>query len=153
MPGAKVSVEEADLDVFDAFRAAFYVLSVLVLAVGMLNLIATTTLGMRERMVDIGILKTVGFTPRQVAVSIATGTAALAIAAVVLGVPAGLLAADATLDGDRPQLRPRPGVRHLTGAGAVAATAALIVLLAAVVGAVVARRAARAQVAEVLRAE
>ena len=75
LPAAKVSVEEADLDVFDAFRAAFYVLSVLVLGVGLLNLIATTTLGVRERMVDIGILKTLGFTPRQVAVSIATGTA------------------------------------------------------------------------------
>ena len=36
---------------------------------------------------DIGVLKTLGFTPRQVAVSVATGTAALALAAVVLGVP------------------------------------------------------------------
>jgi putative ABC transport system permease protein len=152
-PGAKVSVEEADLDVFDAFRVAFYVLSLLVLIVGLLNLIATTTLGIRERMVDIGILKTLGFTPRQVAVSIATGTSALALAAVALGIPLGLLAASATMDltGSGSGIGPEFGTSP--SAGAVAVTAAAIVLLAALVGATVARRAARAQVTEVLRAE
>jgi putative ABC transport system permease protein len=148
-----VSVEEADLDVFDAFRVAFYVLSLLVLIVGLLNLIATTTLGIRERMVDIGILKTLGFTPRQVAVSIATGTSALALAAVALGIPLGLLAASATMDltGSGSGIGPEFGTSP--SAGAVAVTAAAIVLLAALVGATVARRAARAQVTEVLRAE
>ena len=153
LPRAKVSVEEAELDVFDAFRAAFYVLSALVLTVGLLNLVATTALGIRERMVDIGILKTLGFTPRQVAVSIATGTAALALAAVVLGVPAGLLAAQAMHDvtGRASGIGPEFGVAPAPAP--VAAAAVAIVVLAAAVGAIVARRAARAQVTEVLRAE
>jgi putative ABC transport system permease protein len=153
VPGAKVGVEEADLDVFDAFLAAFYALSALVLLIGLVNLVATATLGIRERMVDIGILKTLGFTPRQVAVSIATGTAALAVAAVAIGVPAGLLAADATLalTGRESGLGPEFGVSAAPGAVAVAA--AVIVLLAGLVGAMIARRAAGAQVAEVLRAE
>jgi putative ABC transport system permease protein len=152
-PGVKVSVEEADLGVFDAFRAAFYVLSFLVLTVGLLNLVATTTLGVRERMVDIGILKTLGFTPRQVAVSVATGAAALALAAVALGVPAGLLAADATMEltGSGSGVGPEFGTSP--AAAAVVVTVVVIVLLAAAVGAAVARRAARAQVTEVLRAE
>ena len=112
VPGAKVSVEEAELDVFDAFRAAFYVLSVLVLTVGLLNLVATTTLGIRERMTDIGILKTVGFTPRQVAISIAAATSALAVAAVALGVPAGLLAAQPDAGRVGPRHGRGPGVRR-----------------------------------------
>jgi putative ABC transport system permease protein len=153
VPGARVEVEEAELDVFVAFRVAFYVLSVLVLVVGVLNLVAATALGIRERMHDIAILKAVGFTPRQVTISIAAGTSALALVAVGLGVPAGLLAAHLMLEitgrgsGVGPEFGTSPDP------AAVALAAAGVVLLAAGVGAVVARRAARAQVAEVLRAE
>ena len=153
LPGTKVAVEEAELDVFDAFRAAFYVLSLLVLTVGLLNLVATTTLGIRERMVDIGILKTVGFTPRQVATSVAAATSALALAAVALGVPAGLLVAQVMLDVSGRGTGVGPEFGESPEPLAVVIAAAVIVLLAAVVGAAVARRAARAQVAEVLRAE
>ena len=152
-PAADVSVEEVDLGVFDAFRAAFYAIGVLVLLVGLVNLVGSTLLGIRERTRDLAILKTLGFTPGQVALSVAVSTGALALAAVAIGVPAGLLAADLMLAtvgrgaGVGPEFGAAPSVP------AVALVALGIIVLATGVGALVAQRAARAPVAEVLRAE
>jgi putative ABC transport system permease protein len=152
-PGAEVSVEEVDLGVFDAFRAAFYVIGVLVLLVGLVNLVGSTLLGIRERTRDVAIFKTLGFTPGQVALSVAVSTGAFALATVVLGVPAGLLAADLMLAtvgrgaGFGPEFGAAPGV------AGVALESLGIIVLASGTGALVARRAARASVAEVLRAE
>jgi len=153
VPGVKADVVETELDIMDAFRAAFYVISLLVLAIGLVNLGGTTVLGIHERMHDLAILKTVGFTPRQVAFSVATGTAAVAAAAVAFGIPVGLLAANAMLaavgrgTGIGPELGAAP-----PAAGFAAACLGMIAL-AAGLGALVARRAARAPVADALRAE
>jgi putative ABC transport system permease protein len=151
--GGSVQLRDTDTSDFDAFRFAFYGLSALVLALAAANLLAATVLGIRERIRDVGVLKTIGFTPAQVVWSVAVGTAATSIVAVLIGVPAGLIAADLMLEavgrgaGIGPELGDPPGV------GGVVLAAAGIVLLAAGIGALVARRAARAQVADVLRAE
>ena len=152
-PGSPVEVAEADTDDLDAFGIAFNVVGLLVLAVALVNLFASTTLGVREHVHDIGILKAVGLTPRQVAWSVAVGCGATALAAVLLGVPAGILTARAmneTVGRNTGQ-----GAEFGVGASApaVVAAALVIVSLAMVVGALVARRAARAPAAEVLRAE
>jgi putative ABC transport system permease protein len=151
--GAAVTVEEADTDVFNAFSAAFYVITLLVLAVGLANLFATTALGIRERMHDIGVLKAVGFTPRQVAVSVAVGTAAMALAAAAIGIPLGLLVARLMQEtiGRASGIGPEFG--DSPAALGVAVAACLLVAVAVALGALVARRAARAPAAEILRAE
>jgi putative ABC transport system permease protein len=108
---------------------------------------------MPERIRDIGVLKTIGFTPRQVVWSVAVSSTATAVAGVILGVPTGLLAANLMLGavgrgaGIGPEFGSSPSVVGV----AVAVTG--IVMLAAGTGALVAHRAARAQVADVLRAE
>jgi putative ABC transport system permease protein len=115
--------------------------------------VGSTLLGIRERTRDVAIFKTLGFTPGQVALSVAVSTGAFALATVVLGVPAGLLAADLMLAtvgrgaGVGPEFGAAPGV------AGVALVSLGIIVLASGTGALVARRAARASVAEVLRAE
>ncbi|MGE5636249.1 MAG: FtsX-like permease family protein [Nocardioidaceae bacterium] len=152
-PGVRATVEEVDLGAFDAFKAAFYLIAALVLAVALANLVGTTALTIRERLRDIAILKALGFTPRQVSMSIALGAALLAAAALAIGVPLGLLAADAMLTnvGNETGIGPELGLAPATLAVALAALA--IVALSAAVGALAARGAASAPVAEVLRSE
>ena len=152
-PGVKADVVETDLGVMDAFRAAFYMISLLVLAVGLVNLGGTAVLGIHERLHDLAILKAMGFTPRQVALSVATGTGAVAAAAVAVGVPAGIVVADAMLAGVGRGAGVGPELGASPPAGGVAAACLGIIALAAGLGALVARRAARAPVAEALRAE
>jgi putative ABC transport system permease protein len=153
VPGVDVAVEEPELEDLDAFRAAFYVISALVLAVGLVNLLASTALGIRERIHDIAILKALGFTPRQVALSISVGTAAVAAAAVLVGVPAGLAAAELMLESVGSEAGIGPELGAAPAAIGVAAAAVGLVVLAAAAGALAARGVARAGVAEALRAE
>lgn len=153
--GGRASVDVAGEipEAFDAFRAAFYVITLLVLAVGLVNLVATTVLGIRERARDIGILKTIGFTPRQVAAGVASAGAATAVAAVLVGVPAGVLLGQAMLDAVGRASGLGPGFGEGPQAGAVALSVAALVAMSAGLGALAARRATRRPVAEVLRAE
>ena len=151
--GGSVQLRDTDVGDFDPFRFAFYALSLLVLSLALVNLLAATVLGMRERIRDIGVLKTIGFTPRQVVWSVAAGSVATSLVGVILGVPAGLFVADLMLEavGRGAGIGPEFGSSPSVLAVAVAVTG--IVVLAAATGAFVARRAARAQVADVLRAE
>ncbi len=135
------------------FRVAFLVVSLLVLAVALVNLLGTTLVGIRERLHDIGILKTVGFTPRQLGVSVAAGGAAYALAAIAIGVPSGLLAAAAMHDAVGRATGIGPGFGSAPAVDAVLVSGALVVAASSLLAAVAARRAARAQVADILRSE
>jgi len=153
LAGMRVELAEDNLDDFNAFRAAFATITLLVLAVGLVNLVAVTALGVRERARDIGVLKTIGFTPRQVAASVAGGTGALALVAAVLGIPLGVLASRLMLNG----VGRAAGVGPGTQVGPTAVGLLLVipgaVAVGALVGVLAARRAAGAEVVEVLRAE
>ena len=72
-------------------RRVLYSLSAVLLVIGMINLVSTTLLNVRERRRDIGIGKAIGLTPIQVTASVVTGVATLATLAALLGIPAGLL--------------------------------------------------------------
>jgi putative ABC transport system permease protein len=150
---AEVGLVDRGTDELDAFGAALIGVTLLVLAVGLANLVGTTLLGVRERMRDIGVLKTIGFTPLQVALSVASGSAAYGIAAVLVGVPAGLLTAVAMLDGVGREAGLGPGIAQLPAVAPLVLVAFAIVFVTGAFGLVVARRAASARVAEVLRAE
>ena len=150
---ATVELVDTSTDELDSFRAAFYLISFLVLAVGFVNLLGTTLLGIRERTRDLGILKTIGFTPRQIATSVATGDAALAVAAVLVGIPLGLLVSAQMQDVINRTSGIGPGFGSTPTAAALLVTAMFIVVLAAALGATAARRAASASVADIVRTE
>ena len=71
-------------------RPVVYGLNAVLLFVGLVNLLATVLLSLRERVRDLGLLKAVGLTPREVAASFLAAQVALATGAVVIGIPLGL---------------------------------------------------------------
>jgi putative ABC transport system permease protein len=71
-------------------RRIVYVLCAVLLLVGVVNLLTTTLLGVRERVRDFGILKSIGLTPRQLVVAVTAGGALLALLAAAVGMPAGV---------------------------------------------------------------
>jgi putative ABC transport system permease protein len=150
---AKVELVDRSTDELDAFGLAFKMISALVLAVAFVNLVGTTLVSIRERQRDIGVLKTVGFTPNQIGVSVATGAAAYALMAVVIGVPAGLAASAAMHDAVGRATGSGPGFGSSPQASSLVLAAVVIVLGSIILAALAARRAARTSVAEILRAE
>jgi putative ABC transport system permease protein len=71
-------------------RPVVYGLDVLLLFVGLVNLVATVLLTVRERVRDLGLLKAVGFTPRNVTTSFVTSQACLGALGALVGIPLGL---------------------------------------------------------------
>jgi putative ABC transport system permease protein len=71
-------------------RRIVYVLCALLLLVGVVNLLTTTLLGVRERVHDFGILKSIGLTPRQLVASVTAGGGLLALLAAAVGMPVGV---------------------------------------------------------------
>lgn len=130
-------------------------LSLMLATVAALSVFNTVVLNVRERRRDLGMLKSIGMTPRQVVVMTVTSMAGLGLVGGLIGVPAGMLAhrfalpmaaAAAKVDIPRALLHVwQPGMLLLLGC-----TGAVI----AIVGALVpARAAARLTIAEVLRTE
>jgi putative ABC transport system permease protein len=130
-------------------------LTLLLGAVAALGVFNTVLLNTRERRRDLGVLKSIGMTPRQVTAMVVTSMAALGLAGGLLGIPIGVAAHSLT-------------VRAMTEAAGVVlppamvdvwgfAALALLVLsgvVIAVLGAFVpARSAARLTIAEVLHNE
>ena len=69
------------------FSTLFTILLSIVAALGVLN---TVLLTVRERRRDLGMLKSIGMTPRQVTVMMVTSMAALGVVGSLLGVPLGI---------------------------------------------------------------
>jgi putative ABC transport system permease protein len=73
-----------------ALRPVVYGLDAVLLCVAIANLVATILLGVRERGRDLGLLKAVGLTPRQVVAAFLGSQAVVASLAAVSGIPVGL---------------------------------------------------------------
>jgi putative ABC transport system permease protein len=73
-------------------RPLVYGAGAIVLFIGLTNLVATMLLGVRERVRDLGLLKAVGLTPRQVAGSFVVAQGLLGGVAALAGIPLGLAA-------------------------------------------------------------
>ncbi|WP_082120013.1 ABC transporter permease [Saccharothrix sp. ST-888] len=131
------------------------VLTLLLTTVAALGVFNTAVLNTRERRRDLGMLKSIGMTPRQVMVMVVTSMAALGLVGGLLGVPLGIVAHRLIV----------PSMVEAVGSSLPAAmmqvwhapTLTLLVLAGvaiAVLGALVpARSAARLTIAEVLRSE
>ena len=119
------------------------------LALALANLVAVLALALREARRDNGILRAVGLTPRDLALTVVCRQLTLAIAAAVLGIPLGLaLWQLAVAMGDDAGAEAAfPSAPTLAAAAAAAIAACTLVALP------LARHAARAPVARVLRQE
>ncbi len=130
-------------------------LSLMLGVVAALSVLNTVLLNVRERRRDLGMLKSIGMTPRQVVAMTVTSMAGLGLLGGLLGVPAGVLAhrfvvplATRAAKVDVP-----PALLHVWQPGTLAllaVTGAVIAVLGAIVPA---RAAARLTIAEVLRTE
>jgi len=141
-PVGQVSDVPAELPVL------VYTLDGVLLLIAITSLLAIALLGLRERLRDFGVLKAVGLTPRQVASTLVSPYALLAVVASAVSVPVGIGLYIATYraaggDGD-PTLAPWASLALVP-----VATVLLVVLATSVP----ARMAARAPVADVLRTE
>ena len=128
-------------------------LNLVLLGIGVVNLLTTTLLGVREGIRDFGILKTLGLTPGQTVWSVASGMGLLAALAALVGIPLGLLVTDALLDELGRRIGIGGGLGIMPGWAAVAVLLPATVLLAVLGSVVPARFAASVRVADVLRYE
>jgi putative ABC transport system permease protein len=143
-------------DQFIAIIVATVTLLTLMLgSVAALGVFNTVVLNTRERRRDLGLLKSIGMTPRQVTVMMVTSMAALGALSGLLGIPIGIIAHHLVL----PAMARAAQVRFLDSMLEVY-QAPLLVLLAvagigiAAIGALIpARSAARITVAEALQNE
>jgi putative ABC transport system permease protein len=135
------------------FRVVIAGLAGALFLLGLGNLLTTALLGVRERTRDVGVLKAVGCTPRQVVASVVVGIGVLAVLGVAVGLPLGLAASRAMLD----YVGGETGFGREFGAmppwSWLVVLVPLAVLLAILAGALPARRAAAVRVTEALRAE
>ena len=77
-------------DVPDELPVLVYTLDAVLLVITATTLVAIALLSVRERIRDYGVLKTIGLTPRQIASSLVSAHAALALIAALLSIPAGI---------------------------------------------------------------
>lgn len=154
-PGSTASRPDGSDSFIAVILATVSLLTIMLGAVAALGVFNTVVLNTRERRRDVGMLKSIGMTPRQVTVMVVTSMAALGALGGLLGIPLGVLAHRLVL----------PAMAH---AAQVAFPARMLdvyhaptVLLLALAGIGIAgfgallpaRAAARATIAEVLHTE
>jgi ABC-type lipoprotein release transport system permease subunit len=119
------------------------------LALGLANFVAVLALALREARRENGILRAVGLTPRDLALTVVCRQLTLAVAAALVGIPLGLalwqLAVEMSDDAGPEAAFP--------SAAMLAAAAGAAIAACALVAAPLARHAARVPVARVLRQE
>ncbi|KQV19223.1 MULTISPECIES: FtsX-like permease family protein [unclassified Kitasatospora] len=136
-------------DTVVSFASVFTVLLTVVAALGVFN---TVLLNTRERRRDLGMLKSIGMTPRQVTVMFVTSMAVLGLLAGLVGIPLGMVAHRVLVDNvgsvDFPAVM--KDVWHLPELSLLALAGVVIAVLGAYVPA---RSAARLTIAKVLHTE
>jgi putative ABC transport system permease protein len=151
---ARVEVATVEMsDEIKVFRLAFLLVSGLVVIMALANLASTMLLAVRERTHDLGVLRAVGVTPRQVVAVVAVGAAALAVLAALIGVPLGWAVTALVTEVVGAATGIGPGLGASPGSVAVLVLVPAVVALAALLGAASARRAARDEVSELVRYE
>ena len=154
LPGATVApmvVREADE--IRTFRLAFTLVAALVIAVALANLASTMLLAVRQRVHDLGVLRAVGLTPRQVVSIVAIGAAVLGVTAAVVGAPLAWFATNAVTEVVGAATGIGPGIGVGPGPLVLGLLLPVTVLVAAGFGALAAARAARATVSDLVRYE
>ncbi|GAA2138746.1 hypothetical protein GCM10009844_07000 [Nocardioides koreensis] len=153
-PRARVEAVPRDsADVVDPFLLAVDLISGLVIVVALANLASTLALVVRQRARDLAVLRAVGFTPRQAVGVVATGGVVLALLAVAVGLPLGWWLSGAANDAVGAEIGMGPGIARSPSWAVVLLVVPLAVLVTAGLAVLAARRAATAEVAELVRYE
>jgi putative ABC transport system permease protein len=132
-------------------RAVIFGLIIVLALIGAANLLTAASVGLRDHLRDIVVLRAMGLTPRQVTTTLVAGTSVLALIAVIAGIGGGLAMSTRLIDlqgrtsGVGAGIGRPPTVFELT----VAALAALA--LAVLTAFMMARKAASIDVREVSR--
>ncbi|GIF03837.1 hypothetical protein Asi03nite_13750 [Actinoplanes siamensis] len=131
------------------------VLSILLAAVTALGVLNTVALNALDRRRDLGMLKSIGMTPRQVLTMMVTSVAALGLAAGLLGIPIGMLAHRfiVPLAGEAASMRLPAEVMQVWHPGMLGLLALSGVAIAVAGALLPARSAARLTIAQVLHNE
>ncbi|MCT9087518.1 ABC transporter permease [Streptomyces sp. ASQP_92] len=141
--------DNAGTDTVIAFATVFTALLTLVASLGVFN---TVLLNIRERRRDLGMLKSIGMTPRQVVLMTVTSVAGLGAVGALLGIPLGIAAHRLVVDHvgviDFPERM--KDVWHAPQLAAMVLAGVLIAVLGALIPA---RSAARMTIASVLHTE
>lgn len=154
--GGSARVEVATVEMSDeiqVFRLAFLLVSGLVVVMALANLASTMLLAVRERTHELGVLRAVGVTPRQVVAMVAVGAAALAVLGALIGVPLGWAASAVVTEVVGTATGIGPGIGATPGTVTVLVLVPLAVAVAALLGAASARRASHAEVSDLVRYE
>jgi len=72
-------------------RPPLYAFTLALLIIGAVSVLITLLFTVRERYREYAILKTIGFTPRQIAMSIISGSILLSGIALIIGLPLGII--------------------------------------------------------------
>jgi putative ABC transport system permease protein len=128
-------------------------LNIVLFAIAGINLLSSQLLSIRERRRDFAILKTVGFTPSQIVASVFAGSSVIALLAIAIGLPVGLVVTRVMFDILSNAAGIGPGVGRLPGPMWLLPLVPLALLVAALASAIPARIANSLRVAEALRYE
>jgi putative ABC transport system permease protein len=151
-PGLYPSVQgtsDAGINTVISFSTIFTILLSIVAALGVFN---TVLLSTRERRRDLGMLKSIGMTPRQVVVMTVTSVAGLGAVSGLLGIPLGIVAHRLILDHVTIIAFPE-SMKNVWHAPQLAGLALAGVAIAVLGAAIPARAAARLTIARVLHNE
>jgi putative ABC transport system permease protein len=77
-------------DVTDELPVLVYTLDAVLILIAAATLVAIALLSVRERIRDYGVLKAIGLTPREIASSVVSAHAAVALVAALLSIPVGI---------------------------------------------------------------
>ena len=128
-------------------------LSAVLIAVASVNLLSSLLLSVRERTREVGIMKTLGFTPRQVVASILSGVLVLTVIGTLLGSIAGYVFTRWLLETVTAEEGLPSGFVQFPPLAWLALLVPMALLIAVLGAGIPARRAARLRVADALRYE
>ncbi len=140
-------------EVRDEFRPILLGLNLVLFGIAGINLLSSQLLSVRERRRDFAILKTLGFTPAQITASVLSGSMFLALVALAIGIPLGLVATRVLFDILTNAAGIGSGVGSLPGVLWLLPLLPIVLLVAALMSALPARTASKLEVAEALRYE
>jgi putative ABC transport system permease protein len=154
-PGLHASRPDDSDSLIAIILATVSLLTLMLGAVAALGVLNTVVLNTHERRRDVGMLKSIGMTPRQVVTMVVTSMAALGALGGLLGIPIGILAHRLVLPAmaHAAQVAFPARMLHVYSAPTVGLLALAGIGIAALGALLPARSAARATIAEVLHTE
>jgi putative ABC transport system permease protein len=139
-------------DSLSVVRVAVIALVMILALIGLANLSTAANIGLRDHLRDIGVLRAIGLTPRQVTATMVIGTGVLALIAVVMGTGVGLAVSSRLIDLQGRDSGIGAGIARSPSLLTLTASALAACLIAMATAFFRSRGAARAEISTSLRA-